>query len=84
MGIMYRKLEQFDKAIEAFRRAVQDQPMHVNSRFNLGIVLKYDKNDFTGAIQAWEDFLKVVPPGDQRATMVKQEIESMKASLANK
>jgi cytochrome c-type biogenesis protein CcmH/NrfG len=84
MGIMYRKLEQFDKAIEAFRRAVQDQPMHVNSRFNLGIVLKYDKNDFTGAIQVWEDFLKVVPPGDQRATMVKQEIESMKPSLANK
>jgi cytochrome c-type biogenesis protein CcmH/NrfG len=84
MGIMYRKLGQFEKALEAFRRAVQDNPKHINSRFNLGVVLKYDKKDFQGAIQAWEDFLKVVPPGDQRATMVKQEIESMKTSPENR
>jgi cytochrome c-type biogenesis protein CcmH/NrfG len=87
MGIMYRKLKQFDKALEAFRQAAQDQPMHVNSKFNLGIVLKYDKNDFAGAIQAWEEFLKLEPlldPGDERATMVKEEIQAMKASLSKK
>jgi len=87
MGIMYRKLGQFDKAIQAFRQASRENPMHVNSRFNLGIVLKYDKNDFAGAIQAWEEFLKLEPlldPGDERAAMVKQEIEAMKASLANR
>ena len=87
MGIMYRKLGQFDKAIEAFRQAAQDQPMHANSRFNLGIVLKYDKNDLKGAVQAWEEFLKLEPlldPGDERPVMVKQEIESMKASLSKK
>jgi cytochrome c-type biogenesis protein CcmH/NrfG len=87
MGIMYRKLGQFDKAIQAFRQAAQDQPMHVNSRFNLGIVLKYDKNDFKGAIQAWEEFLKLeqlLDPDDERPIMVRQEIESMKTSLANR
>ena len=87
MGIMYRKLGQFDKAIQAFRQAAQDQPLHVNSRFNLGVVLKYDKKDFKGAIQAWEDFLKleaVLDPDDQRPIMVKQEIESMKAALTKK
>ena len=87
MGIMYRKLGQFDKAIEAFRQAAQDQPMHANSRFNWGIVLKYDKNDLTGAIQAWEEFLKLeelLDPGDERPIMVRQEIESMKASLSKK
>ena len=87
MGIMYRKLGQFEKALEAFRRAVQDNPKHINSRFNLGVVLKYDKKDFQGAIQAWEEFLKLEPlldPGDERPIMVRQEIESMKASLANK
>jgi len=87
MGIMYRKLGQFDKALEAFRQAAQDQPMHVNSRFNLGVTLKYDKNDLPGAIQAWEEFLKLKPlldPDDERAIMVRQEIESMKASLANR
>ncbi|MGQ9648034.1 MAG: tetratricopeptide repeat protein [Thermodesulfobacteriota bacterium] len=87
MGIMYRRLGQFDKALEAFRQAAQDQPLHVNSRFNIGIVLKYDKNDFVGAIQAWEEFLKleaILDSDDQRPIMVKQEIESMKASLGNK
>ena len=87
MGIMYRRLGQFDKALEAFRQAAQDQPMHANSRFNIGIVLKYDKKDLKGAIQAWEEFLKLKPlldPDDERAIMVRQEIESMKASLANR
>lgn len=87
MGIMYRKLGQFDKAVEAFRQAARDQPLHVNSRFNLGVVLKYDKEDFTGAIQAWEEFLKLetlLDPDDERPTMVRQEIESMKATLSNK
>jgi len=87
MGIMYRKLGQFDKALEAFRQTAQDQPLHVNSRFNLGVVLKYDKEDFKGAIQAWEEFLKLeklLDPGDERPLMVRQEIESMKKSLANR
>ena len=87
MGIMYRRLGQYDKALEAFRQAAQDQPLHVNSRFNIGIVLKYDKNDFAGAIRAWEEFLKLeelLDPGDERPTMVRQEIESMKASLTKK
>jgi len=84
MGIMYRKLKQFDKALEAFRQASRENPMHVNSRFNLGIVLKYDKNDLTGAIQAWEDFLKLVPPDDERIPMVKTEIQDMKPTLNKK
>jgi len=87
MGIMYRRLGQFDKAIEAFRQAAQDNPMHVNSRFNLGVVLKYDKKDYSGAIKAWEEFLKLeqlLDPSDERPIMVRQEIESMKASLSKK
>jgi len=84
MGIMYRKLAQFDKAIEAFRQAARDDPKHLNSRFNLGIVLENDKKDLQAAIQAWEDFLQVVPPGDERVTMVKQEIQAMNAVVSKK
>jgi cytochrome c-type biogenesis protein CcmH/NrfG len=87
MGIMYRKLGQFDKALEAFRQAAKDQPMHANSRFNIGVVLKYDKKDYPGAIQAWEEFIKLeklLDPGDERPVMVRQEIESMKKSLVNR
>ena len=49
-GIMYRKLKQFDKAVEDFRRAARDDPKHLNSRFNLGVALKNDMNDYPGAI----------------------------------
>lgn len=84
MGIMYRKLGQFDKALDAFRQAAQYDPRHFNSRFNPGIVLEYDKKDFQAAIQAWEDFLKVVSPDDERVTMVRQEIQAMKAAVSKK
>jgi cytochrome c-type biogenesis protein CcmH/NrfG len=87
MGIMYRKLGQFDKAIEAFRQTTRDNLMHVNSRFNLGVALKYDKNDYPGAIQAWEEFLKLEPymePDDGRIEMVKKKMEAMKAALLKK
>jgi len=36
-----------------------------------------------GAIQAWEEFLKLNPDND-RAAMVKQEIRSMKLALSKK
>ena len=61
--------------------------MHINSWFNLGVVLKYDKNDFLNVIQAWEEFLKLEPlldPDDERPIMVKKEMEAMRASLANR
>ena len=87
MGIMYRKVKQFDKAVEDFRRAATDDPRHMNSRFNLGIVLKEDKHDFQGAIQSWEEFLKLEPlmePDDGRIKMVRQEVQDMKAVLGKK
>jgi tetratricopeptide (TPR) repeat protein len=87
MGIIYRKLKQFDNAIAAFRQAAMDGPGHFDSRFHLGVVLRYDKKDFRGAIQAWEEFLDLkqfMYPDDERIEMVKKEIKSMKASLVNK
>ena len=61
--------------------------MHVNSRFNLGVVLKYNENDFAEVIQAREEFLKpeaLLDPDDERPIMVRQEIESMKALVSKK
>jgi tetratricopeptide (TPR) repeat protein len=77
MGIMYRKLGQFDKAIEEFRKAAQSDPKHANSRYNIGIVLLHDKGDMKGAIKAWEDYLKV-DPNSERAQRIKSQIEKMK------
>jgi len=77
MGIMLRRLGQFDRAIEEFKKAVQSDPKHANSRYNIGIVLLHDKRDMKGAIQAWEEYLKVEPQGE-RADRVRAQMENLK------
>ena len=83
MGIMYRKLGQFDRAIEEFRKATQSDPKHVNSRYNIGLVLLHDKQDIKGAIKAWEEYLKV-DPNSEKAQRIKAQIEKMKTMPAPK
>lgn len=77
MGIMYRALGDFDRAIQEFKKAAQSDPKHVNSRYNIGIVLLHDKNDIQGAINAWEEYLKV-DSKSEKALRVKAQIERMK------
>jgi cytochrome c-type biogenesis protein CcmH/NrfG len=81
MGIMYRKLGQFDKALEEFRKAAQSDPKHVNSRYNIGLVLLHDKQDIRGAIKAWEEYLKV-DPNSERAQRIRAQMEKMKSMPA--
>jgi cytochrome c-type biogenesis protein CcmH/NrfG len=77
MGIMYRKLGQFDKALEEFRKALQSDPKHVNSLYNIGIVLLHDKQDIKGAIQTWEEYLRI-DPNSERARRIRNQIDRIK------
>ncbi len=77
MGIMYRKMGQFDRALEEFRKAAQSDPKHANSRYNIGIVLLHDKHDMKGAITAWEEYLKV-DPNSERAQRIRAQVDKMK------
>jgi len=77
MGIMYRKLGNFDKALEEFRKAAQSDPKHVNSRYNIGLVLLHDKQDIKSSVKAWEEYLKV-DPNSERAARVRSQIEKMR------
>jgi cytochrome c-type biogenesis protein CcmH/NrfG len=61
LGVMYRRNGQTNKALEAFDRAIAVSPSHEQSRFNKGIVLRYDLNDRDGAVKAWEELLKINP-----------------------
>ena len=80
MGIMYRRLGEFDRALEEFRKAAQIDPKHINSRYNIGIVLLHDKQDVKGAIKAWEDYLKV-DPTSERANRVRAQMENLKTMV---
>jgi cytochrome c-type biogenesis protein CcmH/NrfG len=77
MGIMYRRLGEFDRALEAFHEAAQRDPKHINSRYNIGVVLLHDKQDIKGAIKAWEEYLKV-DPESERAERVRAQMENLK------
>lgn len=61
LGVMYRRNGQPDEALKAFDRAIKIDPGHEQSRFNKGVVLRYDLNDREGAIKAWEELLKINP-----------------------
>ena len=61
LGVMYRRNGQPEKALEAFNRAMTVDPSHEQSRFNKGIVLRYDMNDREAAIEAWEKLLEINP-----------------------
>lgn len=78
MGIMYRKLGQFDRALEEFRKAARSDPKHVNSRYNIGLVLLHDKQDIQGAIKAWEEYLKV-DPNSEKSQRIRAQMEKMKS-----
>lgn len=65
MGTMYRLLGQPKRAVELFREAHRLDPNHFNSLYNEGVVLLHDLNDMAGAARAWEEFLKLVPQGEQ-------------------
>ena len=80
MGIMYRKLGDSDRALQEFRKAAQTDSTHVNSRYNIGVVLLHDKQDIKGAIKAWEEYLKV-DSNSERAVRVKAQMERMRTMV---
>jgi cytochrome c-type biogenesis protein CcmH/NrfG len=61
LGTMYRRNGQPDKALTSFDRAIAVDPRHEQSRFNKGIVLRFDMNDREGAVKAWEELLAINP-----------------------
>ena len=76
-GVMFKRLGWFDRAIENFTKANDIDPAHATSMYNLGVVYRYDLQDFAKAQEAWTRFLEINPtgPGSDR---VRQDLEAMR------
>jgi len=83
LGVMYRRVKQFDKAIEMFDKAISLDPSHEPSRLNKGIVLIYDFGRNKEAIEVWKELLTINP--DAKAAngeSVAEFMEHIKKDLA--
>lgn len=61
MGVMYRELGDYAKAVECFRSASKINPRHAESLYNAGLVLSADLHDAKAAREAWEKLLRINP-----------------------
>lgn len=62
-GVMFRKIGWFDKAVNAFEQAAKVDKTHAQSLFNLGVVYRYDLQDYAKAKETWERYLAINPSG---------------------
>ncbi len=76
-GVMFKRLGWFDRAIGNFNKANEIDPTHATSVYNLGVVYRYDLQDFPKAQEAWTRFLEINPtgPGSDR---VRQDLEFLR------
>lgn len=73
-GVMFRQVGWYDRALANFTKANQLDPRHLQSLFNLGVVYRYDLNDFPKAKVAWQKYLEISPVGPA-ADKIRSEVE---------
>ena len=61
LGIMYRRIKDYDQAISSFRKASALNPDHIPSQLNEGIVLLHDLHQKEAALLCWEKLLQKDP-----------------------
>jgi len=79
LATSYYKTKDVDSALRELRAVVAQHPDHEAALFNLGLILKQDKHDNRGAIQAWEALLNS-HPDHPRSAEIRKEVEAMKKS----
>lgn len=61
LGVAYRRDGQFIQAIEAFEKAVVENPENLQALFNIGVVQYHDLNDEPAAAATWQKVAEIKP-----------------------
>jgi cytochrome c-type biogenesis protein CcmH/NrfG len=80
-AVAYRRMGKSDESIELFQKALKIDPGQTIAMFNLGIVLRDDKKDLSGALKVWKDFLEKAPDSPH-AVMIKPWVTQLEEKLA--
>jgi len=61
LGTAYRRIGLTNKALAEYRKSLSIDPRHSISRYNIGVVLLWDIKNIEGAIEVWEELLRIDP-----------------------
>jgi tetratricopeptide (TPR) repeat protein len=78
LGICYFYTNQPDKALARFDTSLKINPKHVKTLLNLGIVRWTGKQDFDGAMEAFEQVIAIDPNGPE-AESAKKALEMLRS-----
>lgn len=81
LGVVLWANGELDGALEAFNHAIQFDPRWHETYLFKGLVLFTAKQDFQGAVEAWERYLEVAPP-DANTSRVRGMLEGARQGAA--
>ena len=79
LGVAYYYTNQHDRALEQFTHSLKVDPRHTKTMLNVGIVKAQGKKDLAGAIEAWEQVVKMAPDSPEGQT-ARQLIDSLRSA----
>ncbi len=65
LGVAYYYLDDTDRALAQFARSLDVDPTHAKTILSLGIVRAFGAQDLEGAIEAWEEVVRLAPDGPE-------------------
>ena len=77
LATSYYQAKDVDAAVRELKTVLARTPEHEAALYNLGLILRQEKNDNPGAVKAWETLLKA-HPNHPKAVEVRKQIDEMK------
>ena len=86
LGVAYYYTNQPDRALAQFDKSLANEPKHIKTLLNVGIVRAFGKNDLPGAAKAWEEVVAISPdsPEGQAAKKGLEGVKNASAGTAGK